>query len=175
MRKRTWNKTGGNREQRRTAGGRVPRTASRCVGCLLFMASLSVAAVSGSRVCALRIHDAANRPVALTVEVADTEPLRMKGLMHRRELPRDRGMLFIFDREQKMNFWMKNTLVPLSIAFVGKDGVIKEIYDMKPLDISVTYPSAAPALYALEVNRGWFTSNNISEGCRIDIDGCLGK
>lgn len=143
---------------------------------IFICAQLILAApLAGSRPCALRIIDANSHAVSLTVEIADTEPLRTRGLMHRTEMPRDHGMLFVFDHEQKLNFWMKNTLIPLSIAYIGRDGVIREIYDMKPLDISVTYPSSGSALYALEVNRGWFQSKKISEGCRIVLDGCFSK
>ena len=84
-------------------------------------------------------------------------------------------MLFIFTHEQRLNFWMKNTYIPLSIAYISIDGKINEIYDMKPLDISITYPSNLPAKYALEVNQGWFARNNISKNCRIIFNGCISK
>jgi uncharacterized protein len=123
----------------------------------------------------IMIINAQGRMVQLNVEIADNEPLMTKGLMHRKEMAQDRGMLFVFDREQILNFWMKNTFIPLSIAYIGKTGVINEIHDMKPLDISVTYPSVMPAQYALEVNRGWFAQNKITKGCRIVLDGCISK
>jgi uncharacterized membrane protein (UPF0127 family) len=141
----------------------------------LFIALIAACPLSGNRSCPLRIIDRSDTTVSLAVEIADTEPLRVKGLMDRKEMRRDQGMIFIFDHEQKMNFWMKNTFIPLSIAYIGADGIINEIYDMKPLDISVTYPSIKPARYALEVNRGWFETNNISKGCRIVLDGCISK
>lgn len=170
MKKITWRINGGK------AGPRaIPFSRGGRACCVLVVALVLSAQPAWSRTCTLRAIDRDGRAVALTVEIADTERLRMTGLMHRKELPRGRGMLFVFDREQRMNFWMKNTLIPLSIAYIDRDGVIREIYDMKPLDISVTYPSAAPALYALEVNRGWFGSNNISAGCKIAFDGCIGK
>ncbi|OHD63197.1 MAG: hypothetical protein A2176_11520 [Spirochaetes bacterium RBG_13_51_14] len=128
-----------------------------------------------ARLCELRIMDPGGRAVLLHVEIADTEELRVKGLMNRRAMDPDRGMLFVFDRELNVSFWMKNTLIPLSIAYVRGDGVISEIYDMKPLDVSVRYPSARPARYAVEVNRGWFERKNIGPGCRIIFNGCLGK
>jgi len=140
---------------------------------VITIASASPCAHGGP--CTLRILDTGGNPVLLAVEIADTERLRQTGLMHRKTMPRDHGMLFVFPREQKMNFWMKNTYIPLSIAYIDSYGIIREIYDMKPLDTSVTYPSARPALYALEVNRGWFRLNNISTGCRIVLDGCIGK
>ncbi len=111
----------------------------------------------------------------LNVEIADTPEKRMRGLMFRRYLPQNSGMLFIFSSEDYRNFWMKNTYIPLSIAYIGSDRIINEIYQMKPLDISVTYPSKLPARYSLEVNRGWFGKNNISAGGIIKFNGCFGK
>ncbi len=135
----------------------------------------AVVPIHGNNAYTIMIVNTKGVPVPLHVEIADTEPLRMKGLMDRKEMGENRGMLFVFDREQILNFWMKNTHVPLSIAYISRIGMINEIRDMKPLDISVTYPSAMPALYALEVNRGWFARNNITKGCRIVLDGCFSK
>ncbi|TFH42838.1 MAG: DUF192 domain-containing protein [Chrysiogenales bacterium] len=95
--------------------------------------------------------------------------------MYRTHMDRDRGMLFIFEREGILNFWMKNTHLPLSIAYIGSDGIINEMYDMKPFDVSITYPSRKPARYALEVNRGWFAANGIGRGARMIFNGCFGK
>ncbi|HNW30052.1 MAG TPA: DUF192 domain-containing protein [Spirochaetota bacterium] len=141
----------------------------------LLMVIIAALPVAGIETYKIIIVNTKGVPVPLQVELADTEPLRMKGLMGRKTMREDRGMLFVFDREQKMNFWMKNTYIPLSIAYINKIGVINEIRDMKPLDTSVTYPSAMPALYALEVNQGWFARNNITKGCRIVLDGCVSK
>ncbi|MBN2160263.1 MAG: DUF192 domain-containing protein [Spirochaetes bacterium] len=99
----------------------------------------------------------------------------MKGLMNRKEMDRNAGMLFVFDSEHLLNFWMKDTHLPLSIAYIAGDGTINEIHDMKPLDASVTYPSSRPARFALEVHRGWFERNSITRGCRILLNGCVGK
>ena len=142
---------------------------------ILIIAVFLVIPVSGKDTYRLMIINAAGRHVTINVEIANTEPLRMKGLMDRTSMERDSGMLFVFDREQNLNFWMKNTYIPLSIAYIGKTGVINEIRDMKPLDTSVTYPSAAPALFALEMNRGWFERNNIRKGCKMVLDGCFSK
>ncbi len=141
----------------------------------VIIASSFLLPLSGKNTCTLMIINAGGVQVPLNAEIADTESLRMKGLMDRRAMGRDSGMLFAFDREQILNFWMKNTYIPLSIAYISKTGVINEIRDMKPLDISITYPSAMPARYALEVNRGWFDKNNITKGCRIVLDGCISK
>jgi len=111
----------------------------------------------------------------MIVEVADTEVLRSRGLMFRRSLASDSGMLFVFDDDAPRRFWMKNTYLPLSIAYVGSNGIIHEIYDMEPLDISKTYPSAMPARYAIEAHKGWFKRHGIVPGCRVVFDGCFGK
>ncbi|MFB3886046.1 MAG: DUF192 domain-containing protein [Thermodesulfobacteriota bacterium] len=97
------------------------------------------------------------------VEVAKTPEERARGLMGRRLLGRDEGMLFLFEREDYHGFWMKNTYVPLSIAFIDKEGRIVQITDMKPLSLE-TYDPPRPILYALEMNQGWFSVNGIKAG-----------
>ncbi len=97
------------------------------------------------------------------IEVARKEGERAKGLMGRTSLGRDEGMLFIFDDEGYHGFWMKNTLLPLSIAFIDKKGEIVSITDMMPLTLSSHNPPK-PILYALEMNKGWFTTNGIKIG-----------
>ena len=130
---------------------------------------------AGTKFCNITITNSLNKPVALKVEIADSFKSRGKGLMFRKSLDENKGMLFVFESERKLSFWMKNTFIPLSIAYVNHKGVINEIYNMKPLDISIAYPSIYPAIFALEVNRGWFKKNKITIGCRLDISGCLGK
>jgi uncharacterized protein len=142
---------------------------------LLLIVQSAACPLPGSGDCRIEINNKNGKPVALQVEIADTDPMRMKGLMDRKKMSWNRGMLFVFDSVAKQNFWMKNTYIPLSIAYIGKNGTINEIYDMKPLDISVTYPSNKPAGYALEVNRGWFEKNNITSGCIIVFHGCVSK
>jgi uncharacterized membrane protein (UPF0127 family) len=99
----------------------------------------------------------------ITVEVTSTIEQRAAGLMHRFSLQPDHGMLFVFDRPQPLAFWMKNTYIPLSIAFVDAGGRIVNIEDMKPLDES-THTSRGPALYAIEMKQGWFASRGIVPG-----------
>ncbi len=125
--------------------------------------------------CPIDIVNGDSKSIRVDVEVADNDIERARGLMYRKNVPAGRGMLFVFGREQYLNFWMKNTYVPLSIAYIGKEGVIQEIYDMKPLDTSVTYPSRYPARYALEVSKGWFRANRITPGCKVILHGCIGK
>ena len=85
------------------------------------------------------------------------------GLMHRFSLQPDHGMVFVFERPEPQAFWMKNTFIPLSIAFVAPDGRIINIDEMQPHDES-THPSRGPALYAIEMRKGWFTERGIRSG-----------
>jgi hypothetical protein len=99
----------------------------------------------------------------IKAEVVRTEPEKARGLMFRQKLGRDEGMLFVYEKEERLSFWMKNTPLPLSIAFLDKNGVIVDIQDMLPFSLQ-THVSAFPAQYALEVNQGWFKANGISRG-----------
>jgi uncharacterized membrane protein (UPF0127 family) len=99
----------------------------------------------------------------LVVEVASTSESRSTGLMNRFSLRTDHGMLFVFEAPQPLAFYMKNTYVPLSIAFVDQRGRIINIEDMRPLDES-THWSKAPALYAIEMRQGWFAQRGIGAG-----------
>ncbi|MFQ3621704.1 MAG: DUF192 domain-containing protein [Spirochaetales bacterium] len=102
------------------------------------------------------------------VELAVTPETRSKGLMYRRDLPPHRGMLFIFEEDQKPSFWMKNTYIPLSIAFISKDGVIKEIFDMMPESLRPVQ-STYEVRFALEVSQGAFQRAGVKVGDRIDL------
>jgi uncharacterized membrane protein (UPF0127 family) len=99
----------------------------------------------------------------ICVEVAKSPEERGRGLMGRKELADSEGMLFIFETEDYHSFWMKNTLIPLSIAFVDKEGRILRITDMKPLTLESHAPPK-PVLYALEMKQGWFSANGIKLG-----------
>lgn len=107
-----------------------------------------------------------------SVEVARTPEERAKGLMHRKDLPPLEGMLFIFDEDQKLSFWMKNTEIPLSIAYISREGVIKEIHDMEPFSLRPV-ESLYYVRYALEVNRGAFKKAGVSPGYHILLPGDL--
>jgi uncharacterized protein len=115
--------------------------------------------------------DASNgKKVKVRVEIADTEAKREKGLMYRTALGEDRGMLFVFDREQVLAFWMKNTLIPLSVAFMDSEGRIVDIQNMKPLDDEPPhYVSAEPSQFALEVNRGFFEEHGVKVGDSAEL------
>ncbi|MCP4868852.1 MAG: DUF192 domain-containing protein [Proteobacteria bacterium] len=102
-------------------------------------------------------------------EVARTPQEQSRGLMYRRSLGTNAGMIFVYDEPKKLSFWMKNTFVPLSIAFLDADGVIVDIQDMHPQS-EVSHPSKAPALYALEVNQGWFAERGIEVGAKAEFE-----
>jgi uncharacterized membrane protein (UPF0127 family) len=108
------------------------------------------------------------------VEVADDATEQRRGLMERTELAENAGMLFVFDREGPRSFWMRNTLIPLSIAYIASDGRIVDIQDMQPLD-ETSHPSAEPAQYALEVNQGFFAERGIEVGNVAEIPNLRGS
>lgn len=99
----------------------------------------------------------------IEVEVAATEAHRRLGLMHRTSLPEDHGMLFIFPTEEVRSFWMKNTLIPLSIAFADAGGRIVHIADMEPHSLESVW-SQRPAKLALEMSQGWFARRGVFVG-----------
>ncbi len=102
----------------------------------------------------------------VTAEVAD-EPLeRQQGLMYRKGLPRDGGMLFVYSTPAPRSFWMENTQIPLSIAYIRVDGTIATIKDMVPFD-RTSVPSDAVVLYALEMTQGWFEEHEVGPGTKV--------
>ena len=104
----------------------------------------------------------------IKVEVVRTEKEKERGLMFRERMGKDEGMLFVYEREEMLSFWMKNTRLPLSIAFIDKDGRIVDIQDMEPFSLEI-HVSAYPAKYALEMNRGWFAGEGIKVGDSVKI------
>lgn len=103
---------------------------------------------------------------ALRVEVVATDAERQKGLMFRKSLGRNDGMLFVFDEPAYHSMWMKNTLIPLSVAFVDAKGEILNVLDMEPHSVE-TRMAAGPASYAIETNRGWFAERGLKAGDRV--------
>ena len=103
---------------------------------------------------------------AIQAEVAQTPDQRSTGLMFRKTMATNDGMLFIFDRPSEQCFWMKNTLVPLSVAFVANDGSITNIENMSPQTLD-SHCSAKPVRFVLEMNVGWFAKRGIKAGTRI--------
>jgi len=105
-----------------------------------------------------------------TAYVADQDKTRQFGLMNvtESELPTDRGMVFVFGSDQLLSFWMRNTIIPLDIAYIRSDGVIVKTYTMEPLN-EVGYPSIEAARFALEVRAGQFAAQGIQVGDRVTI------
>lgn len=103
----------------------------------------------------------------IRAEVALTPEQRATGLMNRREMAAHEGMLFVFEQAAPQCFWMKNTLLPLSIAFLADDGTVVNIADMKPQTLD-SHCSAKPVRYALEMNQGWFAKRGIQTGAKLN-------
>jgi uncharacterized membrane protein (UPF0127 family) len=126
----------------------------------------------GAKLPTVTIDASSGEKVEVRVEIADDDAERARGLMHRTALAENRGMLFVFRREEQLSFWMKDTLIPLSIAFIDSKGRIVDIQNMKPLDDDPpSYVSAEPAQYALEVNQGFFEERGVEVGDRAELPG----
>lgn len=136
-------------------------------------------AACGGRVSAAGPAGAADRPnppletaeialgtATLKAEIADNETERSRGLMFRKSLAEGRGMLFVFDTDQRVSFWMKNTSLPLSIAYISADGTLTQILDLVPFS-ETPRPSERSVRYALEVPQGWFARAGVRVGDRM--------
>lgn len=102
----------------------------------------------------------------IEAELAHTPEARRTGLMHRRSMPDNRGMIFVFTQDARHCMWMRNTFIPLSVAFVDAEGKILNIEDMTP-QTEISHCAAAPARYALEMNKGWFAARGLGAGMQI--------
>lgn len=102
----------------------------------------------------------------ITAEIASTPQSRMIGLMMRERLATNHGMVFVFEDKSQHCFWMRNTLIPLSIAFIDDDGTIVNIADMTPKSEASTCPQR-PVRYALEMDQGWFAKRGVTAGKKI--------
>ncbi len=105
-------------------------------------------------------------PHPVAAEVAATPDQRTIGLMYRFSLPADHGMLFVFPEPQPLSFWMRNTYIPLSIAYIDVEGRILNVVEMAPRS-DATHPSRGEALYALEMRKGWFADKGVGPGTRV--------
>ena len=103
---------------------------------------------------------------SIRAQLAITPQQRQIGLMHRREMPSHEGMLFVFDEPSRQCFWMRNTLIPLTIAYLADDGTVVNLADMQPQS-DESHCSAKPVRFALEMNQGWFAKRGIKPGMRI--------
>ena len=118
------------------------------------------------------VIDTSGGEVVIDVEIADDDAERARGLMERTELDPDAGMIFVYPNDVSGAFWMKNTLIPLSIAFYAEDGRIVKILDMEPCraDPCRLYDPGVPYRGALEVNQGAFDRWNVREGDRVRLE-----
>ena len=105
---------------------------------------------------------------SLTTQIAASRAQQERGLMFVAKLGDNDGMIFLLPKITNATFWMKNTLIPLSVAFIDKNGVILEIHDMKPMDETITRSDSDQVAYALETNLHWFALNGVKPGDKID-------
>ncbi|MDZ7727839.1 MAG: DUF192 domain-containing protein [Dehalococcoidia bacterium] len=120
----------------------------------------------------LEVRDGQGNTAEVSAELAVTPEQRQRGLMFREELGEDDGMLFLFPGQSSTGFWMRNTYVPLDIAYLGEDGTVQEIRHGVPESEEVLTPEE-PYRYVLEVNRGWFEENGFGVGDRVVIPEAL--
>ena len=105
----------------------------------------------------------------LEIQVPITSTDQRKGLMYRKDLGTDQGMLFPYKPPQQLSFWMANTKIPLDIGFFDQDGILREIHRMYPNDLNSTKSSSTDLNFALEMNQGWFRTNGIKVGDQLDL------
>ena len=127
---------------------------------------LLVVSIAGSAFAELPAVQLSTGMHLIRAEVADSMGTRMEGLMHRKSMPQGAGMVFVFDETATHCMWMKNTLIPLSVAFIDETGVIVNIADMQPHS-EQSHCAARPARYALEMNKGWFAQRGIKPGAKL--------
>ena len=157
-----WKKNSTKRRYKRIASNVV------IIAIIISIIMLCVKCVAGDNTsvsAVIRNHENVRIPISL--EIVDTDSKRALGLSHRKSLPQNAGMLFVFDESQRLSFWMKDTHIPLDIAFMDDNMKITEIFrNLQPLSLKAIYSSEI-ARYALEVNAGYFDSNYISVGDRL--------
>jgi uncharacterized membrane protein (UPF0127 family) len=110
-------------------------------------------------------------PPSITVEVADSPKTRQRGLMMRRSMPENRGMIFVFQEKKVQEFWMHNTCIPLDMMFIDKDGLIVGIEENVPTMSDDTFSVSCPSTYVLEVNAGWSRSHGVAPGQKVLFQG----
>ena len=131
---------------------------------IFFLISALLAFKAGAQ--QLPVVELSTGMLLIHAEVADDMGSRMQGLMYRESLPTNAGMVFVFDENALHCMWMKNTLVPLSVAFIDEAGAIINIADMQPKS-EESHCAAKPARFALEMNKGWFAQRGIKAGAKL--------
>ena len=117
----------------------------------------------------LTLKKSDNMQITLNAEIASKPEERNRGFMERKKIPDGTGMLFVFEKDQILNFWMKNTPTPLSIAYIDSSGRIRDIFDMTPFSLK-DITSTVSVRYALEVPQGWFSRVGIKKGDILVLD-----
>jgi uncharacterized membrane protein (UPF0127 family) len=120
----------------------------------------------------VHVDAASGVTVTVRVEVARTPAEQEKGLMNRPHLPDDAGMVFVFADTARHGFWMKNTLVPLDLLFIGEDGRVEAVVERAPLGLDVD-DGGVESRYVLEVNRGWARAHGVGRGNRVRLENVL--
>src|SRR5262252_8639251 len=141
----------------------MTRLCPRPLPALLLAAAAADAQAGPQKLPAIRLNAGIHN---IQAEVAQTPEQRATGLMFRNELGPNDGMLFVFEEPGQQCFWMKNTLVPLSVAFIADDGKVVNLDDMKPRTLD-SHCSTKPVRYVLEMNEGWFRKRGIKPGARL--------
>jgi uncharacterized protein len=142
----------------------MKQTSIALIGCILALGNL-VHAQNAPQMDLPRIKISAGMHL-IDTQLATTEQQRATGLMFRKEMPQTEGMLFIFNEPSQQCFWMKNTLLPLTAAFVADDGTIVNLADMKP-QTTDSHCSSQPVRFVLEMNQGWFARKGIKAGSKL--------
>lgn len=152
------------RSGRKSTSSRLPYA----VACLLFILLVVAFYYTRSTTEGKELYQLKVAGKVITVELACTPHERGLGLMYRRQLLEDCGMLFVFSEEDYLGFWMKNTHIPLSIAFMSTEGTITQIESMEPLSLN-SHDSKEKARYALEMLDGWFERHNVKVGDKVEL------
>jgi hypothetical protein len=147
-------------------GHNTPMKPAICaLGLLALAAALPPAAAQDAQLNLPRVTLSAGMH-RIDAQVAHTPDHRTIGLMYRKEMPQHEGMLFVFEQPSEQCFWMKNTLLPLTAAFVADDGTIVNLADMKP-QTTESHCSHKPVRYVLEMNQGWFAKKGVKPGDKL--------
>jgi len=139
-----------------------------CLPLFLLTACLLSCSENSKKTVPLQIICQNGNTKTVKAELAVTAEEQQTGYMFRKDIPEGTGMLFIFEKEQFLYFYMKNTPTPLSIAYIDSDGTIRDIFDMQPFNLE-TIASTTQVRYALEVPQGWFKKEGIKPGDRLKI------
>lgn len=149
----------------RRISGPIATALTALGACVLALWATASTAQDGPQLALQRVELTAGMH-RIDAQVAQTPQQRQTGLMHRRDMPAQEGMLFVFEQPGVQCFWMKNTLLPLTAAFVADDGTIVNLADMKP-QTTDSHCSEKPVRYVLEMNQGWFGKKGIKAGFKL--------